>query len=265
MVPRRPSVHAQRRRRTCALGLVLLLGAACHRTPRADRRPAVAWDRVAFALQLVRQEYPELVEAGDFSRAPALARVVDGASAALRGAATDRARPVTAELADVRADVLRHAPPRIVAQKCRRIVLALIGAGDVAPRPPPAPDLHRGEATYQTGCAPCHGPPRGPPPAAVAHMVPQPPSATTGVSTPYELFNRITYGGAETPMPAFGDSLPADVRWDVAFWLFAARWPPCEGQYPALRSAELALMTDRDLWERAGWGAAACQRRNFRP
>ncbi|HVY39745.1 MAG TPA: cytochrome c [Polyangia bacterium] len=265
MVSGRPSVHAQRRRRACAVGLVLLLGAACHRAPRAQRHPEAAWDRVAFALQLVRQEYPELVEAGDFARAPALVRVLDGASAALRGIATDRGRTVAPQLADVRADVLRHAPPRVVAQKCRRTVAALVASGDVAPRPPRAPDLRRGEAAYQTGCAPCHGPPRGPPPATVASMVPQPPSATLGVPTPYELFNRITFGGAETPMPAFGDNLPADVRWDIAFWLFAARWPPCEGQYPALRSAELALLTDRDLWERAGWGAAACQRRSFRP
>ena len=249
--------------RWAALALVAFV--ACHRAPQAQRRGDAAWDRVAFALQLVRQEYPELVEAGEFSRVPALVRVLDGAGAALQRTPGERARSVFRDLAELRADVLRHAPPRTVAAKCRRFVVGLIGAGAVAPRPPAVPDLQRGAATYQTGCAPCHGPPRGPPPAAVAQMIPQPPSATLGMSTPYELFNRITYGGADTPMPAFGDSLPADVRWDIAFWLFAARWPPCAGQYPPLRSAELALLTDRDLWDRAGWGAAACQRRIFRP
>ncbi len=248
-----------------SVALLVLALDGCRPAPTVHRRADAAYDRVAFALQLVRQEYPELVEAGDFSRLPALVRVLDGAGAALEQVGSQRATPVARDLAEVRADLLRHAPPRPVAAQSRRIVLALITAGDVAPRPPAVPDLRRGEATYQTGCAPCHGPPRGPPPAAVAHMVPQPPSATIGMATPYELFNRISYGGAETPMPAFGDSLRAELRWDIAFWLFAARWPPCEGQYPPLRSSELALLTDRDLWDRAGWGAAACQRRAFRP
>ncbi|MES1210555.1 MAG: hypothetical protein ABUS79_31840, partial [Pseudomonadota bacterium] len=120
---------------------------ACRRAPAPQRRADPAWDRVAFALPLVRQEYPELLEAGDFSRVPALVGVLDGAAASLQRAAGAHARAagpdVTRELRDVRADVQRHAPPRTVSAKCRRAVLELIAGGDVVPRLPPIPDLQR--------------------------------------------------------------------------------------------------------------------------
>lgn len=250
------------------LGAVLLAlaVAGCGRRSRPSGVGAGEpdWDRVAFSLQLVRQEYPELVEAKDFSRVPALRRALDAARASLERAAGEQARLFAHDLADLSAELATHPPPRPTVARCRRILTALLGGGLIAPHPPAAPDLQRGAATYQSGCAPCHGPPRGPPPPSVATMVPQPPPAALGASTPYELYTRITYGGADTPMPAFADTVPGEVRWEIAFWLFAARWPACEGKYTTLSAAEQSLLSDRDLWDRAGYGAAACQRRTFR-
>jgi hypothetical protein len=87
------------------------------------------------------------------------------------------------------------------------------------------------------------------------------------MDTPYELFNRITYGGAGTPMPSFADTLSPQSRWEIAFYLFAERWPPCTnaGHYTALSAADLASFSDHDIWRMNGWGAAACLRRTFRP
>jgi len=222
------------------------------------------WDRVAFALQLVRDEYGEQIEAGDSSGVSALTAVLDSAVAAL-GALTDETRPVANALGDLRARILGHQTPRTVAKTCARLLTDLANAGRLTRRPPTLPDLRRGAATYAVACAPCHGPPNGPLPPAAAHMIPQPTKPNATLQTPYEIFNRITYGGAGTPMPSFAEALPESARWDIAFYLFADLWPPCTPRdLPALPAADLAHLSDRDLWQKYGWGSAACLRRDFR-
>jgi hypothetical protein len=77
------------------------------------------------------------------------------------------------------------------------------------------------------------------------------------------MFNRVTYGGAQTAMPAFEDGLTEMQRWDIVFYLSAERWPPCEKSLPPIRSDELALSGDFELGNKFGYGAAACLRRDF--
>src|SRR5439155_1472457 len=60
--------------------------------------------------------------------------------------------------------------------------------------------------------------------------------------SPYEMFNRATYGGVETAMPSFEQGLTESQRWDIVFYLFAERWPPCEKPLPPIGADELALM-----------------------
>jgi len=229
----------------------------------ADSRPD--WDRVAFALQLIRDEYGEQMEVGDVSGIAALATVLDGAVSAL-GVSTDETRTIARALGELRAGLLRHEPPRTVAKTCTRLVAELALGGHLTRRPPIPPDLRRGAATYAVACAPCHGPTNGPLPPAAAHMIPQPPRPNGTLQTPYEIFNRITYGGAGTPMPSFAETLPESARWEIAFYLFADLWPPCAPTrpLPKLSAADLAYLSDRDLWQKYGWGAAPCLRRNFR-
>ena len=155
-----------------------------------------------------------------------------------------------------------------MAKSCARLLADLAKAGHLTRRPRILPDLRRGAATYAVACAPCHGPPNGPLPPAAAHMLPKPTKPNATLQTPYEIFNRITYGGAGTPMPSFAEALPESARWDIAFYLFADLWPPCTPRelptLPALPAADLAYLSDRDLWEKYGWGSAACLRRDFR-
>ena len=259
--------------RRAAVTLALLFGTTsllfdgCKASKPAATRPTADWDKVAFALQLVRDEYGEQIEAGDFSGVAALTTVLDSAVAAL-GPLTDETRPVASALGELRASLLRHDPPRTVAKTCARLLTDLAKAGRLTRRPPILPDLRRGAATYAVACAPCHGPPNGPLPPAAAHMLPKPTKPNATLQTPYEIFNRITYGGAGTPMPSFAEALPESARWDIAFYLFADLWPPCTPRQlptlPALPASDLAYLSDRDLWEKYGWGSAACLRRNFR-
>jgi high-affinity iron transporter len=76
----------------------------------------------------------------------------------------------------------------------------------------------------------------------------------------------VTYGGLGTAMPSFSETLSEDLRWDIAFYLFADRWPPCTAgrPLPQLPATELAHLSDYDLWRRFGWGTAPCLRRRFR-
>jgi mono/diheme cytochrome c family protein len=256
-------------RRLARLGLACWLALAagqpsCRRGARAPSEPRPDWDRAAFVLQLVRHEYREQAESGDQRALPALLAAIDGARAAIASGGAP-ARWLDGALGELREAVVRHDPPRAVARRCTAIAAQLSGHGIRLAMPAARPDLQRGASLYRTACAPCHGPPAGPPPASAAHLVPPPPPVTESALTPYELFTRITYGGAGTAMPSFADTLAESARWDIAFHLFADRWPPCTSpQGPRLSAAAAAHLSDYDIWKTHGYGAAACLRRNFR-
>jgi mono/diheme cytochrome c family protein len=229
-----------------------------------DAAARAGGDRAAFALQLVRTEYREQTETGDYAGVPTLIAVVDGARTAVTGD-DDRARWLDATLARVGEALSKHVPARTVARMCTEATAQFAGHGIRLDTPGTRPDLARGASLYQAACFPCHGPPRGPPPPAAAHLVPRPPRPTESAQTPYELFNRTTYGGAGTAMPSFAETLSDAERWDIAFYLFADRWPPCDSaRWPPLAATALAHMSDADIWRSDGWGAAACLRRNYR-
>jgi mono/diheme cytochrome c family protein len=239
----------------------ICIDAGCKRS-----RAAPDWDHVAFALELVRDEYGEQIEGGDFSSIPALTAVLDGGRAALVPL-SDETRPIDAELAKLRARLLAHEAPRVISKETTSLLATLAKGGPLGHGPPSLPDLRRGSAVFAIACVPCHGALNGPLPPAAANMVPRPTTPNRTALTPYELFNRITYGGAGTAMPAFAESLPEIDRWDIAFYLFAERWPPCVAATappaPSLAATELAHLSDFDLWKKYGWGSSPCLRRNF--
>jgi mono/diheme cytochrome c family protein/uncharacterized membrane protein len=98
-----------------------------------------------------------------------------------------------------------------------------IAARQALTRTNPIPDTDesrtQGQALYQENCLPCHGPtglgngPVGltlrPPPANLqVHMVP-------GVHTDAQIFEWITNGYPNSPMPAFKEVLTEDQRWHL--------------------------------------------------
>jgi mono/diheme cytochrome c family protein len=98
-----------------------------------------------------------------------------------------------------------------------------IAARQALTRTNPIPDTPesraQGQALYEQNCMPCHGPtglgngPVGltlrPPPANLqVHMVP-------GVHTDAQIFEWITNGYPNSPMPAFRDALTEDQRWHL--------------------------------------------------
>jgi copper transport protein len=89
----------------------------------------------------------------------------------------------------------------------------------VNPIPPTADSLAKGKAIFQQNCMPCHGPaglgdgPAGlllnPRPANLQqHMIP-------GVHTDGQIFDWITGGYPGSAMPAFGDKLTEEDRWNL--------------------------------------------------
>ncbi len=237
---------------------------SCRRPSRADAGASIDWNRAAFVLQLVRHEYREQAETGAGSGVPALLGAIAEARAAL-AAPDPRARWLDGALADLGQGLLRRDPPRAIARRCTDVTAQLASRGIPLATPAARPDVARGASLYRLACAPCHGPPAGPPPPSAAGLVPPPPPPTESALTPYEIFNRISYGGAGTAMPSFAGALPELARWDVAFYLFADRWPPCRATGgPRLSAAAAAHMSDYDIWKAYGYGAAACLRRNFR-
>jgi high-affinity iron transporter len=153
-----------------------------------------------------------------------------------------------------------------VSDRCRAAIRAILERARVRRTPRRKPDLERGRTVYLEACAACHAT-DGSGKDAPAAMDPPPPDILHPRKnwTPYEMFNRITYGGAETAMPTFKEGLGESNRWDVVFYLFAERWPPCTAPVPPMRASELALLGDFELSNMFPYGAAACLRRAFLP
>ena len=120
-------------RRHLLAALVAAVAGCGRRAP-----PAPDWDRVAFALELVRDEYGEQIEGGDFSSVPALAAVLDGGRAALTPL-SDETGPVDAEVAKLRGRLLAHEAPRVISRETTRLLATLTKAGHLDHRPPPGP------------------------------------------------------------------------------------------------------------------------------
>jgi len=224
---------------------------------------SASWNRVVAALQLIAEEHHETLELQDVEmrrlRQEQLARRL--AEVAPLAPSPD----VRAEVAALRARLVGE--DYEVGPTARTLIRKIFEEKAVRRAPPKKPDLARGRKLYLQSCAACHGAnatgdsPIGaqmdPPAGDILH-----PRQNW---TPYDMYNRVTYGGAETPMPAFDTGLTEMQRWDVVFHLFAARWPPCDTPLPPLRADELAVLGDYELAKRFGYGAAACLRRRFLP
>lgn len=217
------------------------------------------------ALQQVAEEYPEALESPETAppRLLQLAALLDD-MAALAAQLDPADAQTRAELAAVRRSVT--GTDYSLGQKSRALAASIAERRHLRRTPPRKPDLLAGRRLYAQACAACHGTDLAHPATPIGEAL-TPPAVDLWHPqynwTPYEMFNRVTYGGVETAMPSFAEGLSEDERWDVVFFLFAERWPPCARKLTPLPASDLALAGDFELSNRFGYAAAACLRRDF--
>ena len=235
-------------------------------TPEED----AGWNRIVATLHQLSDEYSEALEIEDAAagrwRREQLARVLDDTSAVAASLPGRQASEVKRRLDGIRVRVLLV--DYEVGAEFTALSRYVVREIPLRRTPLVKPDLANGKRVFARACSPCHGADGTGPTSAVAAAMDPPPTDVLHARrnwTPYETFNRITYGGIETAMPSFEHGLSAAERWDVVFHLFAERWPPCTKPLPPIRADELALAGDFELGNRFGYGAAACLRRDFLP
>ena len=221
-------------------------------------QPGVDWAQVAASVYLAGEEYQESreLEGGLERRRPAIERLL----AQTPAPDAEVARDIAELQRRLRGPVDYEFP-----LECKHVAAHIEERAKLPRTPASKPRLEHGAQVYAAACAACHGKaadgeqPRvtlDPPAADLLHAEKS--------WRPYDMFARVTYGGLETAMPSFGDALSAQDRWDLVFWLFASRWPPCaRPNAPVLSASELALSSDFDLSNKVPYDAIACVRRNF--
>ncbi|HTD26500.1 MAG TPA: cytochrome c [Candidatus Elarobacter sp.] len=266
------------RRTTRLLAAGVLAAAVALWLGRARRAPVpatdlsadeeAAWSRTVAALQQVAEEYPETLELKDPDasrrRRAQLAGFLGETSRLL--ARTSSAPELPRQVEALGKRVL--GTDYRVGTDSRALIDRIVERAQLRRTPRLKPDLANGRRVLAEACAPCHGSDGSDaPPAITAALDPPPPNILHPPHnlTPYEMFNRVTYGGVGTAMPSFEQGLTEAERWDVVFYLFAERWWPCEKPLPPIGADELALMGDFELGNKFGYGAAACLRRDFLP
>jgi len=162
----------------------------------------------------------------------------------------------------------RKADPAEVQAISKKLASALLAAYPVALAPPKVPDLARGAKLFNDTCAACHGAngdaktpmamKLNPPPIAFANR------ARADQRSPFALYQVIDQGLEGTAMTSFS-SLPAQDRWDLAYYASRFAYPPAlsdQGKKiwesdPAIRKsipdlAALSSLTAKDLASRIG-------------
>jgi mono/diheme cytochrome c family protein len=135
--------------------------------------------------------------------------------------------------------------------------------GHLQRRPRGAVDLARGAALFQQACAACHGTTGALEGARARSLQPAPPvlrsrSYLAGRSVA-RLYDVVTYGEADTAMPAFSTLSEAD-RWALAFFVFTLPRERCVGAAPVVSWSSLANDTDETLQRRHGNEGTDCLR-----
>jgi hypothetical protein len=127
------------------------------------------------------------------------------------------------------------------------------------------PDLARGGRLYAQSCAACHGDVVRPPAAQLETPAPSflDPLAADALS-PRRVFDAITAGIPESPMPSFDDALTVADRWSIAFYVQAMRHarPGRASKQPGLSLEAAAVASDallRARFEAAGLTPSAIE------
>jgi high-affinity iron transporter len=225
-----------------ALCAAVLLLACSARAAVSDGAPAADVRRSLTLLNVVGEEYREGVVDGqvvlpiEYGEARAF---LEEARGRLSGAAPDVATATAGQFAQARASIDAKAPTDQVRgqlEALRAEVSTRTGISEPVFPDQPA-SAARGRALFTDHCAPCHGTAadgRGPAAAAL-----KPPPANFGDAafmrgeTPFDFFHVITLGRPTGAMPAWGDVLSLQDRWDLVSYLWTVAGSPAhfaEGQ-----------------------------------
>ncbi len=224
----------------CAAALLLWVAMA-----RGDAAGAADIRRVLILLGHVGEEYREGVRDGqvvqpvEYEEASAF---LDEAASRLRRAAPATADATAASFAEVRAALQGKVPADQVRTGLAQLSAAISRDTGISEPvfPAAAPSASRGRALFAENCVSCHGERadgRGP---SAARLDPPPASFTDRDfmrgETPFDFLHVITLGKGRSAMPAWGDVLSLQDRWDLVSYLWTvhaapAHWAEGQGVY----------------------------------
>ena len=127
------------------------------------------------------------------------------------------------------AQIDARASPADVAHSAHTLADALLAAYPIVTGPQHTPDLTQGAVLYQQQCATCHGPTgKGDGPMGL-RLSPPPVNFTAQARaderSALSLYEVITQGVQGTPMGSYGKTLPAESRWDLAYYVGTLAYP----------------------------------------
>jgi len=135
---------------------------------------------------------------------------------------------LTRQADELVAAIERKGSPQDVQAITKKLGSDLLKAYPVALAPPQVPDLGRGAKLFNQNCAACHGE-KGDAKTAMAARLDPPPIAFVDRSradqrSPFALYQVIDQGIEGTAMASFS-SLPAQDRWDLAYYVSRFAYP----------------------------------------
>ncbi len=236
--------------------VLAILSAAILQTPALAQTTAQAQEpgvdaarRIVATLQLAAQEY-RLAWTGD-----SLAQPGEWAEARLFVAEASRSAAqlppaIRAEIAPRLDSIATRLAARMPAESLAAFAanvesrLTKLFGVSLDERPTREPSMASGEAIYNAGCRGCHGMTgHGDGADALAQHITPPPANFSDTSllagvTPLDFYRKVTHGVPGTLMPAFGDGLSREQRWDVVAYILTFSDPTARRG----RSGQLAVV-----------------------
>lgn len=193
--------------------------------------------RLSAVVDYVGGDYGDAVRDGEIVSEEEYAEQLEflDTATSIAGTLPENELDVSERLSAIRAMVTRKADASEVSAACRALRRDLLDSYGVVIAPTRAPDYARGAELFAQNCVTCHGPHGGGDGERRAELDPPPrsfqdPDVMSGLS-PARAFNALTDGVPGTAMASF-DTLSAQDRWSLAFYLFGLRF----GSTPAMET-----------------------------
>ena len=213
------------------LGLALLLALLVRVGPASAGVQPDGVRRVLTLLDVVGEEYREGVRDGEAQRPIEYkeAQLFLNEAADRLGRSGVASGPFEAAFGTIRSQLDEKAPEEEVRVALGQLRQAITDATGVTVEvfPPAAPSAIRGRALFQENCTPCHGKAANGRGEDSAGLNPPPANFTDPQfmreETPYDFFQMITVGKVGSAMPAWGEVLSSQDRWDLVSYLWGVR------------------------------------------